>query len=808
MTLLRDLRFGWRLLWKKPGFTAVAVATLGLGVAANSAIFSVIYGTYLAPLPYRDADRLVMVWSRLQGNREMVAPGDFVEWKRRAMVFDDLQAWTGGQINLATADRPERIGTGPSTPGFLAMLGYGHPLALGRSFLEEEGVPGREQVVILTHRLWSERFAADPNIIGRQVRLDRKPYTVVGVLHAGPPDTNQNQIWLPLAFTPEQLTADAHWLLVMGRLKAGVTLEQASANMAAVSRNLSLVKRQSSSDWSISVEPFRNNFVSDRVKASLWLLVGAVAFVLLIACANVANLLLARGTARRRELAVRASLGASRAGIVRQLIVESLVLAAMGGALGVGLAVGLLEVIVALLPPYTLPTEVEITLNVPVLLFTLGACVLSGLLAGCAPAWQAARANMNDTLKQEGRSMSGGHHGLRRALVVVEFSLALTLLAGGGLAMHGFFKLANTDLGFSPDRLLTFSLPTSEGRFTTTDQINAFYQTLIDRVQILPGIRSASLSVGMPVWGGTFGRLFRVAGQPAVDPSRQPRARFNMVSTGYFRTFGIRITRGRAFTEQDREGSLPVAIVNQAFVHEHLRHVDPLETRLVVKQVQPDTFEDGPDIEWQIVGVSADVRNAGVQNQQLPEIIVPFRQSPLPFVRMAIRTAGEPTSVQQNVAAIIQSIDPELPMASVKTMEQRVGESMAGDRFNTALFGAFAAVALVLAALGIYGVMSFVVAQRTHEIGLRMALGAPRGLVLLQVLREGALTALAGIALGSVGAYFAGRAMQGLVYGVEAMDPAALVIVAFTLVAAALLACLVPARRAASVDPIVALRQD
>lgn len=805
--LLRDARIGFRLLRRNRGFTAVAVLTLALGIAANTAIFSVIYATYLEPLPYRDPDRLVMVWSRIQGNRNTVAAGDFVEWKRQATVFEDLNAWTWRSVNLATDDRPEQVQAGPATPGFLPMLGYGHPLALSRDFLEEEATVGKDQVVILTHRLWQERFGGDPEIIGRQIRIDAKPHTVVGVLGAGPADHNQNRVWLPLAFTPDQLNHDVHWLLVMGRLRPGVTLEQANANIAAVAQNLARAYPASNSGWSATVEPFRNNFVSDNTKRALWLLVGAVAFVLLIACANVANLLLARGAARQRELAVRASLGAPRAEIVQQLITESLVLALIGGALGVALAFALVNAIVTLIPPYTLPTEAHIRLNVPVLFFTLAACVLSGLLSGCAPAWQAARANMNDTLKEAGRSVSGGHHGLRRALVVLEFALALTLLAGGGLAIHSFFKLATVDLGFHKDRLLTFSLPVPKGRLTATEQIDVFYGELIDRVQAVPGVLSASVSTGMPL-RGTWGLWFQIPGQPVTEPSQRPSAGFNMVTPDYFKTFGIRITRGRAFTAQDRAGGLRVAIVSESFVRRYLPNVDPLAQRVAVARITPGIEQLGPPIEWQIVGVHADVRYGGPQNDAFPVIHVPFWQSPWPRANMAVRTSGDPTSVQQSIAGVIRSLDPDLPMGDVRTMEQISSESMAAERFNTVLFGSFAGVALLLAAVGIYGVMSFVVAQRTHEIGIRMALGAGRARVLSQVLREGMMTALLGVVVGSVGAYFVGRTMQGMVYGVNDMDPAPFIVVALTLLAAAFVACFVPAGRAASVDPMVALRQE
>lgn len=804
--LLRDAGYGLRMLRKNPGFAAVAIFTLALGVAANTAIFSVVYATLLAPLPYPEPDQLVMVWSRIRNNRNGVSAGDFTDWRRQATVFQDLNAWTGRNFNLATADRPEKEQGRSVTPGFLSMIGY--DFALGRNFNEDEGTAGRSHVVILTNRLWRQRFGADASILGRTIRIDSEPYTVTGVLAAGAADRMQDMLYVPLVFTPEQLNHDFHWLLVMGRLKPHVTMPQANANMVAVAKHVADENPKSNNGWSASVEPLKNNFLDSGTIAALWLLLGAVGFVLLIACANVANLLLARGTSRQRELAVRGALGASRTEIIRQFITESIVLALVGGAIGVALAAGFLHVIMAMMPAYTLPSEADVRLNLPVLLFTLGVCTLSGVLFGCAPAWQGAKLDVNSTLKQTGRSVSGGRHRLQRALVVVEFALALTLLSGGGLAIHSLFNISRVNLGFRTEHLLTFNVPIPDGRLKTAEEVNVFYDQMLERLRAAPGVSIVSASTGMPVQGTGFGMPFSIAGTPVSDPSQRPGAGFNMVSADYFKTFGIPMVRGRAFTEQDRAGAQPVAIVNQRFVSQFLKDVDPLSKRIVVEQLIPGETRLGPPIEWQIVGVYGDVRNAGPGQDGFPEIDVPFSQSPWPGALLAVRTAGDPLSVAQGIGAVIRSIDPDLPMADVKTMDQLVSESMANTRFNTVLFGAFAVVALLLAAFGVYGVMSFVVAQRTHEIGLRMALGAGRARVLRHVLREGMTTALLGTAIGTIGAYFVARAMQGVVYGVGSMDGTAFAIVAITLLATALAACVIPAGRAASIDPIVALRHE
>ncbi len=463
-----------------------------------------------------------------------------------------------------------------------------------------------------------------------------------------------------------------------------------------------------------------------------------------------------------------------------------------------------MRVIVAIMPPDTLPYEADLTLNVPVLLFTILVSCLSGVLFGCAPAWQAARANVSDVLKDGGRSAAGaGRHRARRALVAVEFALALSLLAGGGLAVHSLIKLTRVDLGFRTDHLLTFRLPVQPGRLVApeADQRVPPVAAGADPGRARRRRRSRPLQ-GMPVMGTNFGMAFAIAGRPVPDPSQRPGAGFNMVSPSYFDTFGIRVIRGRAFTDSDRLGTQPVAIVNETFVRRYFADVDPLAQRILVEQLIPGVTRLGPPIEWQIVGVYRDIRNAGPRDAGFPEIDVPLAQSPWPDVSVAVRTAGDPAGVQRAIADVVRGIDPDLPMVGVQTMQQLVDRSIAPDRFRTALFGSFGAVALLLAALGIYGVMSFLVAQRTPEIGLRMALGAERSRVVGQVVKEGMAAAGAGVALGLIGAYFVGRAMQGMWFGVGAIDPIAFSAVALALILAALLACIVPARRAASVDPL------
>jgi putative ABC transport system permease protein len=803
----RDLVFGMRLLWKNPGFTAVAVLALALGIGANTAIFSVVYATLLAPLPYNQPDRIVMVWSKINGQRNVTAAGVFLDWQRQQTAFESMAAWTGRQMSLTTAAQPELVEAEPCSPGFLHVLGQ--PILLGRDFLPEEGQVGKDLEAILTYRLWQNRFGGDKSIIGQHVRLDGEQYTVVGVLAPGATDRVQSELYIPLAFKPEQLNHEFHWLLVLARLKPGVTIAQANADMDSVAKRIAEVYPKSNQGWSATVEPLQNDFLERDVRRALWMLLGAVGFVLLIACANVANLLLARGTARQKEIAVRASLGATRAQLFSQFLTESLALAAIGGALGIGLAWALLQVIMAMIPQFTLPSEADVRLNIPVLLFTLGATMLAGVLFGCAPALQAARLNLNETLKEGGRGgTSAGKNRVRHVLVLAEFSLALTLLAAAGLAIHSFWNLTHVNMGFKTDHILTFGLPMPTDRLKAPEQISAFYRQLIERVQALPGVTAASVSTGYPVRGTGFGMPFEIVGKPVADRSQRPGAGFNMVTPGYFSTFGIRLSRGRAFTEADANGGMPVAIVNSAFVTKYFPNVDPLTRRISVEQLIPGVTNLGPPIDWQIVGVYENVRNGGPRDGGFPEIDVPFAQSPWPNVSMAVRTASNPESMNKSLAAVIHSVDPDLPMADVKTMDHLLEESLGGERFGAALFGGFAFIALCLAAFGIYGVMSFAVAQRTHEIGLRMALGAGEGQVLGLILREGMTLGLIGLLIGLAGSYGIGRLMRGMWYGIGSMDPVAFSVVAVVLMLSALLACYVPARRATQVDPMAALRQD
>jgi putative ABC transport system permease protein len=805
-TLLKNVRFSLRMLARNPGLTLTVLLTLAIGIGANTAIFTVDYATLLAPLPYPQPEQLVMVWSKIQTYHNGVSAGDFLDWKQQNTVFQDLCAWSGASFNLATKDKPEYVNGVRQTYSMPQMVG--EPLFLGRYFLPEEGVAGKDHVVILTHKLWV-KLGANLNIIGTTLRMDNEPYTVVGVQRPGIYDRQQAQLTVPLVFKPEQVNHDFHWLLVMGRLKPGVSIKQAQQNMDAVTAHIAEMYPKSDKGWGSYVEGLKNDFLpKERIKM-LWLLLGAVGFVLLIACVNVANLLLTRGMARQKELAVRSALGAGRNTIFTQLLTESLILAIAGGALGVGVGYAMLQGLVAAMPRNTLPSEADLKLNIPILLFTLGATTLAGLLAGSAPAWYASRVDPAETLKEGGRAgTSGGKHLLRRILVIGEFALALTLLAGAGLTIHSFWNLAHVDLGIKTDHVLSFFLPVPDSRSKEPVAMAAYYRDILAHISAVPGVQHAAAMTGQPPYGAGFGMPFMLDGGPTyADPSQRPGTGFGMVTPDYFNAFGIQLISGRSFTEQDTAATVKVAMVNQDFVKKYLKGKDPLRQRVRVEELIPGVTKLGDYQSWQIVGTYHNVHTAD-QRDENPEMLIPFYQIPWPQAGFAVRTAENPTSMLNSIAAAVHQVDSTVALAEPKALDDIVTESMADQRFTLILFTSFAAVALFLAALGIYGVMSFSVAQRSHEIALRMALGATRNRVVRLIIRDGVMLATIGLGLGLIGTYFVGRAMQSILFGVKPLDVGAFLSVAVVLLAAAILACFLPARRAASLSPMRVLRTE
>jgi putative ABC transport system permease protein len=799
-----SLRYSVRMLRKKPGLTAAVVVTLMLGIGATTAIYTVVYAVLLAPLPYPHPEQLVMVWSKVNGHNNGISAGDFLDWKQQSHSFQQLAAWTGGSFNLSTAEQPEQVIGKRATPGWFSMQGI--PFLFGRDFLPEEGVPGRDREVILTYKLWN-RLGANRSILGQALRLNSEDYTVVGVLAPGVGDRFDEELTVPLAFRPEQINHDYHWLLAMGRLNPGVTLHQAQADMDAVAAQVAGAYPKSNKGWGASIEPLQNDFLPKERIRNLWLLLGAVGFVLLIACVNVANLLLAKGAARLQEIAIRGAVGASRARIFAQFLVESLLLALIGGGLGVVLGVGLLRAILSIIPEGILPSEANFQLDIHVLLTALAVTTAAGIVFGCAPAWYASRVDPGEALKDGGRTSAGtSSHRLRRALIAGEFALALSLLAGAGLAIHSFWNLTRIDLGVQTDHVLVFGLNQPDTRFQTPGQMNAYYQQMHTVLRSVPGVSSVATVTGLPLRGTSDGMPFTLVGGPDyADPSQRPETGFQSVSPDYYKTFGIEVVRGRSFSDQDTASSLRVAMVNEEFARRYLQGRDPLQQRLSIEQIAPGLPKLGPAVEWQIVGVFHNVRYGDFRDP-FPEVDVPFTQSLSRNATIGVRTAGDPAAMSKTIAAAVHSLDSEIALAHLRTLDQVKRESLGEDRYTMVLFACFASVALVLAAVGIYGLMAFAVSQRISEIGLRLALGASRLNVIGLVLKEALLLAAIGLTVGLAGSAFVGRAMSSTLYGVPALDYFVIVAVGLILSGTALFASYWPARRAALTNPVAALR--
>jgi putative ABC transport system permease protein len=814
----RNVRFALRQLRRSPGFALTAILTLALGIGPNVAIFSIIWATFLAPLPYPEADQMVVVWTHFRGERVPSSADDFSQYAAQSHSFQrlDFLSWRGR--HLTNSDHTEDETTGSAlTPGFYSQHTHAH-MTLGRDFRPDEGLPGNDHLVILANRLWRERYHSDPNILGKAILVDDQPYTIIGVLQPLPTDRNGAHFILPVVHPPGAKSDD--FGNIFGRLKPGVTLSQAQAELAVIDRQLATQRgRGNAAAPTLTVEQLKNDWLDKKLQRNLWLLLASVGLVLLIACANVANLLLARGASRKQELAVRSALGATRAQIFAQLLTESLTLALAGGAIGIAMGWAIMKFSMSILPLEHWSAEAEVGLNLPVLWFAIVVTLVAGVLFGCAPGWQSSRLNLIETLKQGSRSLGGrGRTPTQSILVTVEVALALVLLSGAGMALHSFWNLRHIDLGFTVDRVMVGdlrpSLPVVGGHrpsIPPPQQIVVQQHQLLDLIRAVPGVANAALSTGIPLHGyGSF--PFAVAGQP-VDKDHPPVADFEAVTPSYFNTFEIRIVRGRFFGENDTFTSPPAVMVNETFARRFLANADPLTQRLILKL--PTIVNDGAPpnppvpVQYQIIGVFHDVLdNEHLTGATQPEIYASQWQIGWPFLAFTIRTVVDPAAVTSGLRSAVGSAEPPLAIGHIEFMQQVLDDQKTNDRFEMVLFGGFAAMALLLAAVGIYGVMSFAVAQRTHEIGVRMALGARRSEVVVLMVRGGMRLALIGVAIGLAGAYGLGRLMHTTLYGVESADVGSLAAVAALLLAAALLACWLPARRSASIDPVQALRNE
>ncbi|HEY3137520.1 MAG TPA: ABC transporter permease [Blastocatellia bacterium] len=802
--LWKDLLYGARMLAKQPAFTIVVVAALALGIGANTAIFSVVNSILLRPLPYRDPDRLVMVWMdnrRINVDQDIHSYANYSDYRDQNQSFEQLAAFNGISVNLIGVGEPERIIGTMASPSLFDVLGV-EPL-VGRTFSAEEEVPGHDKVVILSFGLWQRRFGGDPDILGHEISLSDVKRTVIGVMPPGFRFPHKDaELWAPLATDANRKNSRYGFSYqVIGRLKKGVALAQARVDMGAIASRL-VEQFPDLEGYGVNLVPLHQQVVGG-VRPALLVLLGTVAFVLLIACANVANLLLARAAAREREIAIRTALGSGRLRLIRQLLTESVLLATLGGAAGLLIANWGLKALVAL-SPEDIPRRDQIGIDFRVLGFTLLISLLTGLLFGLAPALQASKLDLNESLKEGGRGASGGVAGrrIRNTLVVFEVALSLVLLIGAGLMIKSFVRLQKVDLGFNPDRLLIMNIQLSRSKYQGGSSA-AFFRQLIERVEALPGVESAGAITSVFIEGLPDSSSFTIEGRPPVPAAEQDEAPIDFVTPGYFRTMGIPLLKGRELTEQDGPNSPRVLVINDTFARRFWPGEDPLGKRL--KFGPPAS--DAPW--WTIVGVVNDMRRTGLDSAVRCETFIPYTQRPfIGFLSLVVRTAPDPRSMATTVRDVVWSMDRDQPVSHIGTVEQLLGGMMAQRRLNTVLFGIFAGLALVLAALGIYGVISYSVTQRTHEIGIRMALGASWPEVLKLVIGNGMKLVGAGILIGLISAAGLTRLMTTLLYGVSATDPATFVLIAVLLAGVALGACFVPARRAMKVDPMVALRYE
>ena len=806
--LRQDLSYAWRILTRNPGFSAALVLVIGLGIGANTSIFSVVNAVLLKPLPYEDPDHLVHVREALRDRFGNVTAPNFADWSEQNHSFTALAARERANFTLTGEGEAERLTGLRVSASYFPLLGIS-PLQ-GRGFLPGDTAPGAPDVVLLSEGLWRSRFGADPKILGRAVSLDQRPYVVVGVMPAGIAfPTSVEQLYLPLVIGAEQLRQTGnHRLSVVGRLKPGVGLAQAASDMQAIAQRLETVRPHSNQGWSVDLAPLGERLVANA-RPSVLLLFGAVGFVALVACANVANLLLARAARRQREIAVRAAVGAGRLRLVRQLLSESLLIALLGGALGLMVAFWGVQALVLLLPA-GIPRLGEVGIDATVLAFTLVLSLLTGLVFGLAPALSASGLAPRESLKEGARSAGGGRASerLRSGLMVAEVAIALLLLVGAGLLVRSFLRVRDVSPGFDARDLVALELSLPASAYPEPAQVSAFYRDALERIAALPGVTAAAATSNLPIASGGFSISVKREGVPApARPSEVPTAFYRAVSPNYFAAFGIPLLRGRPFDGRDTAGALRVAIVNATMARQLWPGQDPIGKRFTLDESEASPIE--------VVGVSSDVRAFGLDSEPAPELHVPYAQGSTSFwtwtgrsLTLALRGSGNAAALAPALRAMIAALDKDLPVYNVRTMDEVLAASVASRSASMLLIGIFAAAALILAAVGLYGVVSYAVGQRTHEFGVRMALGAGQRDVVRLVLGRGVKLAVLGLLLGSVGALALSRLLARLVYGISPRDPLTYVGVGLLLLAVSLVASYLPARRAARVEPVTALRYE
>jgi putative ABC transport system permease protein len=825
---MNDLKLAFRQLLKNPGFTAVAVLTLALGIGANTAIFSIINGVLLKPLPYPNPDRLVTLWERSPQRgveQERVSGPNYLDWREQNTVLSDLcvsPGWEGSEeFNLVLRDTTAKVHASYTSASLFTTLGT-TPL-LGRTFLAEEDRKGGNRVAVLSHGLWQRHFGGDSNVIGRSLTVDtygRRDYTIVGVMPPGFGLPSRCELWLPLGWMGVTLTErrSAHWHNVIARLKRGVTLAQAQTEMNAIQARMAQSHPAETIGLEVAVVPLLHQALGRNLRTALLVLWGVVTGVLLIACANVANLMLARAATRQKEIALRLALGAGRWRIMRQLLIESVVLAVIGGSLGVLIGWWGLQLFVAA-SPGNIPRLHEVTLDGAALGFTFGVSLFTGVLFGLAPAWQFSRSDLNEALKEGTRGASAGMATgrTRNLLVVAEVALSVVLLAGAGLMLQSFARMLGAERGFQPEHLLTAELDFSVSGFSTWVRPTATrpqvpLRELIERLRALPGVQAV----------GAGSRLLRrenrpphervaIFGRPVLKPEEQPAAEFKGITPDWLRALGGRVLRGRDFTEADTLEAPGVVLINETFARRYFPNENPIGQHFKLGSSQPPLSATNVWglSEWStIVGVVSDVKSLHPQPQAVPEVYVPYWQWPMQNPTLLVRTTSDPAALTEAIRRETKAVIPNLPLPVIRTMDDLLSESVAQPRLQAGLLSLFAGVALMLAAVGLYGVLAYTVTQRQREIGIRLALGARKRNVLSLVIGQGMKLALSGVALGLLAALALTRVIGSLLYGVTPTDPVTFAIVSLLLVAVALLACWLPARRAARIDPIEALRYE
>ncbi len=810
--MFQDLRYGLRVLAKNPFFAAMAVLTLALGIGANTAIFSLVAAVLLRPLPYPDPEQLVGLgqWrdQKGQGYIQTGVSAPNITDIAKTGVFQYVAYYRGWRFNITQGDRPESINGIKASTELLPMFGV-QPL-LGRVLTREEMAPGRDHAAVIGYRLWQTRYGADPSILGKSIDLDQRRYTIVGVMPASFRFTwdQEMDVFVPLVLTPEERSETGRGtsrdLQTQARLKAGVTISQAQAAMNTLAENLAREYPAADQGWGIKVEPLHAAYHRNMQKPLL-IMLGAVMLVLLIACVNVSNLLLARATARKREVAIRVAIGASGRRLIRQLLIESLLLAFCAGALGLLLAYAGDRLLTLAMARYgfALPNARIINIDWRVLIFSLVATIATGLIFGLAPAWVTAKSAVNDSLKEGASSTTAelGRRRLRNMLVVCEMALTLVLLTGAGLLVRTFIELVKVDLGIDPKNVVTMSISLPDYRYASAPQQVAFYRSLLQRFEAIPGVKSAGAESG----GANV--FFQPQGQPPAAPGKEPTAAFKIVTPDFLKAMGTRLVAGREFSDRDNQSGAPVAIVSETVARRYWPKSSPLGSHLTILARVYSGEHAGASRSIEIVGVAKDVRNDDLWRPE-PAIYVPFAQSPAPSAFMAVRTAVPPMSVVPALLNAVQSLDKEQPVRRIQTMDEIVSETYGAIRFPMTLLWIFSALALVLSAVGVFGVMSYTVTRRTREMAIRMALGASHSEVLHLVLGEGLGVTLFGVAVGLAAALGLSRVMAGYVYGITSTDPLTLALGSLLLIVVALLASYIPARRAAKVDPLVALRYE